>query len=323
MGHRLQAVRLLVAALAALALVPATASAHSLVRQAGGTVSYHSLDVTSLNTLSVDLVGGDVRFRDPTVDGGMDTGSCRPGEVDSNGYIIEAFCPAAATLKIDIDVDEREDKVTVNVPIPVTLAGGAGSDELTAGGGNDTVTGGDGQDQINARDGDDTVKVRDGSPDQVTCGAGNDTVDADQLDNVADDCENVTRTEVTPVSSGDPNAGPDKTPPDVYAGGFKTRQRLGKGVIRLLATATEPGAIAASGFISIDGLRLPVRAPSVRLTEPGRPVALRLKLSKSQRRKASRALRRRKRVYLRLGVVATDKSGNSGERKAPRITLRR
>ena len=64
----------------------------------GGEVHYLSEDATSLNSLTVRLTGGDIELRDPTVDGGMDPGPCRPGEItdDANSWIIQAFCPRPA-----------------------------------------------------------------------------------------------------------------------------------------------------------------------------------------------------------------------------------
>src|SRR4051812_22361702 len=94
---------LLIALLAA-ALAPATADAHSLVRVNGTELSYQSVDATSLNSLTVEPAGTEIHIRDPTVDGGMDQGTCRPGDVDSNGYVIEAFCTAASIQSVRIDV---------------------------------------------------------------------------------------------------------------------------------------------------------------------------------------------------------------------------
>ena len=85
--------------------------------------------------------------------------------------------------------------------------GGSGDDTLNGGMGDDTIVGGPGSDTI-AGDrparcnelhcdftsgwGDDTIDVRDGAVDHVQCGPGTDTVTADPIDLVADDCEHVT-----------------------------------------------------------------------------------------------------------------------------------
>jgi hypothetical protein len=372
--------RALLIALAALAAAPAASSAHSLVRINGSELSYQSVDATSLNTLTVDQVGTEIHIRDPTVDGGMDQGTCRPGDVDANGYVIEAFCPAAGIQSLRIDVAEREDKVTVNLNLPTTLLGGPGADVLTSGGGddviigddgNDTIVAGAGNDQVSAGTGDDAVdgsagndvlqggqgadrldggegdddlRVRDGATDQATCGAGADKADVDQLDQVGGDCEAITRTDTsvaqrpgaapgTAAAPGTPSApspsaagagaGPDRTGPRVQVGGA-TLQRLGTGaVVRILATSSERGAIAASGFLDVDGLQLPVLASRKRVSVAGGGVELIVKLTRTQRRQAQAALRKHKRVFLRVGVVATDEAGNSREVRSPRIRLRR
>jgi hypothetical protein len=89
------------------------------------------------------------------------------------------------------------------------LIGGAGNDVLGGGTiededplfgrvdyGADTMDGGPGNDVLNGMD-DRTAVV-----DHITCGPGNDRVAADQLDDVAPDCEQVTRTEI--VDDGNP-----------------------------------------------------------------------------------------------------------------------
>lgn len=73
------------------------------------------------------------------------------------------------------------------------ISGGAGGDFLYGGGGlflgdaqKDVISGGDGNDDILAAD------ERRPARDVVSCGAGRDTVEADEADTVADDCERVT-----------------------------------------------------------------------------------------------------------------------------------
>jgi Ca2+-binding RTX toxin-like protein len=55
----------------------------------------------------------------------------------------------------------------------------------------DTIHGGRGEDLQYGRAGDDTILMRGTFADFVSCGAGNDTVDADALDSVEADCEDV------------------------------------------------------------------------------------------------------------------------------------
>ena len=91
------------------------------------------------------------------------------------------------------------------------IAGGAGSDAIDAGSGNDTVYGGDGPDGLFGRagndrltggpdtdkivggPGNDVILARDGARDTIACGPGRDRVQADPIDHVGADCEQVTR----------------------------------------------------------------------------------------------------------------------------------
>ena len=106
------------------------------------------------------------------------------------------------------------------------ISGGNGNDTISGGAGNDFIDGGNGTDTIDysaaaagididlatataSQDGDggqdtiynvenvtgsaqaDTIAARDGRPEQISCGAGYDSVTADTIDTVAADCENV------------------------------------------------------------------------------------------------------------------------------------
>ena len=130
------------ASLVALAL-PASADAHSLVRPAGALVSYLSEDATSLNNLTVRVAGGQIEFRDPTVDGGMDPGSCDPGDItpDANAWIIQTFCPRAGVSRVRVDLGEREDVANVAPGVPATVLGGPGADRVTTGAAADELSG--------------------------------------------------------------------------------------------------------------------------------------------------------------------------------------
>jgi hemolysin type calcium-binding protein len=70
-----------------------------------------------------------------------------------------------------------------------SLKGNAGNDTLTGGAGDDTIDGGPGQDSLAGGDGNDALRGRDGSADQITCGAGSDSADADPIDTIDADCE--------------------------------------------------------------------------------------------------------------------------------------
>lgn len=327
------------AGLATGAVLPAAADAHSIVRVVAGELSYLSSDATSLNSIEVVVSGGDVRVRDPSVDGGIDPGPCRPGEItnDANAWIIEAFCPLSTVQRVRIDLGEREDSATVSLSLPVNMLGGPGADRLTGGdgadsvgggegndsvaggAGNDTLDGGTGIDSVDGGAGDDRISIRDGLADRVACGPGADFVDADSLDTVGADCEAVQRgTAAAPDDSG----ADDGAPPDVEAGG-STLQRIGRtSRVRVLATSSERGFVAASGFLDVDGLKLPIQSNRRRVAVGGAGVVLTVTLTRAQLRRARRALSRRRRVGVRLGVVATDLAGHSRATNAPRIRLR-
>jgi hypothetical protein len=326
----------LLAVAAGLLIAPSGAGAHSLVRSAGGLVSYTSADATSLNTLVVRQGGGRVEFRDNTVDGGMDPGSCTPGDVDGNGYITQTFCSLDGVSRVRIDLADREDRATVSIDLPVSMLGGTGADDLTGGAAADEITGGEGNDRVaggpgndvlsgdqgadtlEGGDGDDRVAARDGEVDTVVCGPGHDTVDADGGDAVAADCENVTRTGSAPPAA----VADDGRPPQV-AVGAATLQHVGRSrMVRVYATSGEAGTLAASGFLEAAGLRLPVtRIGPVRVPVPGAGAELAFRLTGRSWRATRNALRKRKRVVVRLGVVGTDVSGRSTRRSAPVIRL--
>jgi len=328
------------AACGAALLAPAGVAAHSLVRVGGGQANYISKDATSLNTLSVRLSGGDVELRDPTVDGGMDPGPCRPGDItnDANAWIVQAFCKRNGITRLHADLGEREDSATVSLPFPVTLLGGPGADRLTAGpagdtieggagndrleggGGNDTMYGGLGIDTVAGGPGDDLLRTADGLADRVDCGDGADRVEADTLDSVEGNCESVSRRAVPPPPEGD--SGDDTSAPAVRAGA-STLQRLARRArVRIAATSSERGFLAASGALEVAGLALPLQSNRRRVRVAGAGVVLTVRLRGRALRECRRALRRGRRVTVRMRVVGTDTAGNSRAVRAPAIRLR-
>jgi Ca2+-binding RTX toxin-like protein len=343
--------------LAALLLAAPTAHAHSLVRKEGADLAYISSDAVSLNQLVIKRSGANIDFTDRAVEGGLDPGQCAPGDVtdDANAWLVQVFCPAAGAARIRIDLGDREDALTSEVDLPLAVLGGLGADKLTAGGaadslsggdgddvigaggGNDQVNGGDGDDEIDGGPGDDVVeaglgvdtvtgsegdddlRVRDGVADTVRCGAGQDKVDADTLDDVALDCEDVRRLP-TPVPELGGSTGRDRVAPKVRVGG-PTVQRGTR--MKLFATSSERGTISASGFVEIRGLALPISAAAQRVGVGGGGVELTARLDARQRREATRAWRAGRKVKLSLAVVGTDRAGNSKRVKAPAIEVRR
>lgn len=328
-------------ALGVAALAPAGAAAHSLVRIGAGQVNYLSEDATSLNSLTMRLSGNDIEVHDPTVDGGMDPGPCRPGEVtpDANAWIVQTFCRRSGITGVRVDLGEREDTATISVPLPVTLLGGPGADRLQTGQAADRLDGGDGNDRLDAGagddqldaglgtdtldagPGDDDLRSADGLADRLACGDGSDRVQADTADVIAADCESVTRTAVAPPD--DAGTGEDTTAPVVRAGG-STLQRVKRAArVRIAATSSERGYVAASGFLDVAGLSLPLQSDRRRVAVAGGGVELTVRLRGRALRECRRALRRGRRVMVRMRVVATDAAGNSAAVAAPRIRLLR
>ena len=188
------------------------------------------------------------------------------------------------------------------------------------GGGADIAIGGVGVDDIDTGAGDDDIRVRDGLRDVVRCGEGADRVDADAFDELAPDCESVTRTATAPPPESGSTA-TDKTPPKVDVGAV-TLQKLGKrGVVRVMGTSSERGTLGASGYIDIAGLQLPLGNVTKPITVAGGGAELTLKLTKAQLREARKMLKRKRRVTVHLSVVATDAAGNSASKRAPRIRV--
>jgi hypothetical protein len=184
------------------------------------------------------------------------------------------------------------------------------------------LQGGLGLDRLEGDDGSDNLGSRDGLADAVICGGGFDRVDADTVDQISDDCEAVTRTP-TPPPPGDFSGGEDTAEPRVRAGG-PTVQRIGRrGLIRIAASSSERGTLAASGFLDAGGLSLPLSSNRRRVAVAGGGVTLTVKLKRRELRVARRALQRGRRVVARLSVVATDSAGNSAQRRMPLIRLRR
>lgn len=366
----------------ATAVLPATAGAHSIVRVNSGVVTYISSDAVSLNQLQVSNSGANIRLYDPDVSGGIDPGtSCTPGQTNSRQEVVEVFCPRAGVNQVRVEIGEREDSMTSTVDVPILALGGNGADTLSSGAlgdllvgneGNDTVDGGAGNDQLNGSEGDDTlrggvgddvlqagpgaddvdggpgsdeVRAHDGVADRVRCGDGVDKVDADTIDDVAPDCESVTRASTPPPGAdgtgdgsggGSPGSGggssdggssatlrDDKTAPRLRVGGSTSQRLRGSRKIVVLATSSERGTVAASGFLDIAGLQLPLKSRPSDVRTAGGGAKITIRLSRGQYRKARRALRKKRRVSIVLGVVATDAAGNSSATQAPRIRLRR
>jgi Ca2+-binding RTX toxin-like protein len=123
-----------------------------------------------------------------------------------------------------------------------TLIGGAGNDELDGREGNDVLDGGTGTDKFEAGSGDDAVITRDSGPDTANCGTGTDSVDADGVDTVNADCEQVTRA---------PGAAPPP-PPAATLDSVPSSVRLTrKGYIRVRVKCPVTAVNGCSGTVTV------------------------------------------------------------------------
>ncbi|WP_081685773.1 Ig-like domain-containing protein [Candidatus Solirubrobacter pratensis] len=128
-----------------------------------------------------------------------------------------------------------------------TITGSDAGNMLSLAGGGGTITGGAGSDMLQGGPENDTIDARDGYADRVSCGTGTDTVRADQLDQVAADCENVTREPVV--------GGADDRPPAVAWTAPSSGANLpASGPTTLAVTATDDRGIAKVQFFDDDRL---------------------------------------------------------------------
>lgn len=230
-------------------------------------------------------------------------------------------------------------------PVHVDLGGGAVSGEdgegdtvtgveaVLTGAGDDLIVGTDaeeelrsaaGKDRITARGGADAIDVRDGYPDTVDCGAGADTVVADQLD-VLTGCETVSVEQVAPAEPpvAGPSAaipGPPAAPapapagsalPPVLAAADRTRPALrALKVTRRGATATVRFSLSERASVAVTVERCTTakrcrKVKTIRRTARSGPNALRVRTGTGRR--------------LRVKVVATDAAGNRSRAAVKRL----
>jgi Ca2+-binding RTX toxin-like protein len=106
--------------------------------------------------------------------------------------------PVGVTISLAVAVPQATDVGTDTLSGFENLTGSAYDDTLTGNNapntidgldGNDTIDALGGADTIDAGAGDDVISSKDGVADQVTCGSGSDTLNADAIDTAAADCE--------------------------------------------------------------------------------------------------------------------------------------
>ena len=105
---------------------------------------------------------------------------------------------------------------------------------------------------------------------------------------------------------------------------FRTSAPAGRArSVRLLATTSERGALAASGFLDVGGISLPLQSDRREVDVAGGGQTLTVRLTARDIRRAGRALRRGRRASIRMWVVGTDIAGNSRQARPVRVRLRR
>jgi Ca2+-binding RTX toxin-like protein len=192
------ALSLAISGTAAFALLPAVAAgatAHIEIKRV-----YYTAGPAEENDISISLVGSNYVLTDP---GALITAG--PGCTASGN---QAVCPAAGIIGITMNTGDEADSARNNTWTPSTLSGGDGNDSLQGGNGNDTLRGNRGLDVHSGGAGDDFIDTRGDKGDTVTCGVGNDFVNADGGDSVAADCEIVDRGDESPPPTPGPGSGP-------------------------------------------------------------------------------------------------------------------
>jgi hypothetical protein len=126
-----------------------------------------------------------------------------------------------------------------------TVTGDAGANVVDGDRGDDTVTGGAGNDTLHGLAGNDTLNARDGYADRVDCGDGIDTAVVDSLDQVSDNCEN--------VSTADVGMATEDKPPTIAWSSPATGAKLpGSTLAALQVIATDDKAVSKVVFMDDD-----------------------------------------------------------------------
>jgi Ca2+-binding RTX toxin-like protein len=343
--------RALLLAIAAWAVLPASASAHALMSAANGTLRLTDGDTISRNTVTVTpAAGGQARIIDATADGGLGPGSAFDLCVPITAR--ELLCDVRKIRAIRIDVGSDDDRVSYRHPLPARLFGGGGHDELRGGPGKDVVDGGDGPDRVEGGagddavgggsgadevlgdagddvlqgglgvdallggDGDDELRARDGNADRVECGGGADRVAADDAD-PAVGCETIER--AAPAADGSdlrlPGAGDAREERFSVRAVAAVRQPLRRGRLVLAVTSTRAARLRATGTVTVGGRQLRLRPAAGRVRVAGGGIELRLRLPAA-------ALRAR-RATARVTVTARQDGGGRARSVVGRVMLTR
>jgi hypothetical protein len=200
-------------AVAALAIAPAGAEAASVNVSGFGPTLWYQATAGVANDLTVVYDGTNYVLSDPaepSVSVGSPCTATGPTEVT---------CPASGLRWIYVTLGDSDDHVTfqgIGPASPIAdgeagddvLIGGAAFEQLVGGDGNDVLDGGGGADRLEGGNGDDQIYARDGVMDQALCGAGTDTLIADEGDYRDGSCETVDLPAPTPAPAAAPEPAP-------------------------------------------------------------------------------------------------------------------
>ena len=165
------------------------------------------------------IMGGD---GDDVIEGGLGADSIQGGPGSDSVYYAARLAAVIADLDGVADDGEAGENDAIALDVENiwsgagndTLTGSAGPNWLYGGAGSDVIDGGAGADTVQADVGADTVYARDGFADNIQCGTEVDTVEADPLDVVNADCENVTVAAFVPPPPPPPPPPSDPAPAD-------------------------------------------------------------------------------------------------------------
>jgi RTX calcium-binding nonapeptide repeat (4 copies) len=164
---------------------------------------------------TVDLGPGNDRLQLFEFDGSGDLYQGGPGADSIELNVFDVQPPGGVLAALDLDLNSGALNQTGQAPTQESavafedartgvgndvIAGTAGSNMIRTGSGNDRVAPGAGGDHLILEDGDDSADTRDGAFDRVLCGAGTDTVQVDQLDELVE-CESIAVTQIRPAGA--------------------------------------------------------------------------------------------------------------------------
>jgi Ca2+-binding RTX toxin-like protein len=172
-------------AIALAGLLPAGASAATVVRQGDGMLVYTASGAVKNH---VDVQGSDddntITFYTSAGDPMNAPSGCSPSDL-YGGDVVTCTMPTA--IRVELGAGDDDANISDGIPVPVALSGGPGADWLDAGDepavldggtGEDKLVGGQGDDVLRGGDGNDTIEGKDGK-DRIDGGAGDDLLSPD------------------------------------------------------------------------------------------------------------------------------------------------